>query len=109
MVRSSASAVSAVLSSSMSRNMTTLRYGSGDPVEALVVAAHDDLVERSLAGTDAVYYLFVCQALGFQSFECFHGCFYLRECGGGKRLHRGCGFIALKRISLFSPCCVTEA
>ena len=42
-----------------------MQDGAGDAVEALVVAAHDDFVERGLSGENAVYYLFVCQASDF--------------------------------------------
>ena len=48
-----------------------VQNGPGDAVEALVVAAHDDLVERSFSRPDAVDHLFVCQALRLSIFRIF--------------------------------------
>ena len=41
-----------------------VKDGAGDAVEALIVAPHEDLVERGLSCTDAVHHLFVGEAFG---------------------------------------------
>ena len=88
-----------------------VQNGSGDAIEALVVAAHDDLVQGGFSRPDAVDDLFVCEAFGLQSFRIFAvsmACFFYRVYGGEKvtKRVRECCFPAADR--LIFPVCVTD-